>query len=286
MTPAAGLPSTAGHHSHSVNQSRWRALLGCLHGSQRSKYVIILPGTMSAPQQEEFSQLLSPVELGPSQLRTLWATVGNLFAVPEGWHETKKDAWIQGRRASGPQREKLKSYDLESFLGNLNLKGLLDDVTVCFDQTLERRDGNGSRNRFLQIHIPQRGRPEVSLIGDPAWHSGAIRTVDTFFRNEKASGLQKRVMLVAAGVALGLAAGGVIAIPGGWVVGLLLGIMFALLAGVLMQAGATYFIPSSRIYADENSGKPGVLYDWGAQIITGIVSGLIVYALLWATGHL
>lgn len=252
----------------------------------RSKYVPILPAGVAAPPQEEFSQLLSSVKLGPAQLRSLWANVEALFTVPEGWTQAEKDAWIQAQRASGSLREKVKSHDLESFLTNLNLKGLLDDLTICFDQKLKRPDSEVTRKRFLQINVPQTGVPEVSINGDPAWNSNAALMTRTFFENEKSRAKLNRTLLAGSGMALGLALAAPIAIAIGWLVGLLIGLLFALMGLALMQSAAVYFIPNSRIYVDERSGKPGILYDWGAQIVTGIISGLIVYFLLWASGHL
>lgn len=251
----------------------------------RSKYVPILPASVAAPPQEEFSQLLRPVKLGPAQLRSLWANVEGLFSVPEGWTQTEKDAWIQAQRASGSQREKVKSHDLESFIQNLNLKGLLDDLTICFDQTLKRANSEVTRKRFLQINVPERGVPEVSINGDPDWHSNAARMTATFFENEKSRAAVNRAFLLASGVAVGLSVGGLVALVSGWILGLLLGILLAVIGLLLMQGAAVFLIPNSRLYVDDRSGKPGFLYDWGAQIVTGVISGLIMYVLLWASGH-
>lgn len=258
-------------------------LARCAH---RSKYVTIYSGGVADSKDEEFSQLLSPVKLGPTQLRTLWATIDGLFATPEGWTEAERDAWIQGQKASGSQREKVKSHNLESFIGNLNLKGLLDDVTICFDQALKRIGSEATRKRFLQINIPQTKVPEISLIGDPAWHSGSARTVQTFFENEKSRALSKRILLTVSGAVLGLGFGGLLALPAGWLLGAIIGVLFASFGILGLSALANFFIPNSRVYVDERSGKPGIVYEWGAQITTGIVSGLIVGALLWASGHL
>jgi len=260
----------------------WRQICG----RARSKYVLIHPGSMATPPEEEFSQYLSPVKLGPAQIRTLWKVIEKLFDVPEGWQQVSLDSWIQGQKASGAYREKVKSHDLESFINNLNLKGLLDDVTICFDQLLKRATSEATRKRFLQLHITQQGSPEVSITGDPAWHASATKSMVTFFENESSHSRRSRALLVPAGMAFGLALGGAIAIPTGWLLGTVLGIMFALLGGLFMNGAVTRFVHDSRIYVDERSGKPSVLYEWGSQITTGVIAGGILLLLGWATGHL
>ena len=253
---------------------------------RRSKYVNILPGSMASPPIEEFSQLLDPVKFGPSQLRTLWKAIDGLFAVPESWKQKELDAWIQGQRATTPQREKVKSHDIESFIGNQNLRGLLDNVVICFDQTLERVDSGVTRDRFLQVTISQTGLPEVSLIGDPTWHSSAVKTITTFFQNERSRARLKRVSVSIAAAALGMGFGGALALEFGWIFGVLFGPMIALAGVALTQPAMSYLIPNSRVYVDERSGRPGVFYEWGAGIAIGVISGVIVLVLAWAAHYL
>jgi hypothetical protein len=258
-------------------------------GSSRrhtSIYARVLRDFVATPALQEFSQTLDPVKIGPSQIKALWNVIDGHFAVPENWEEVGRNSWVQGTRVGTSRRPHVKCYTIDEFVGNIRLRGLLDEVEFSFEQTLRRKDGTATRTRSLSLTLPLKGRPEISLVGDPLWINQVNDTLETFFENERSHPTIKRTAVILAPVTATVVLAVAVALRYGFAAGFILGLLGFLAAFVVLNAIADKMIPDSRIYVDESTGKPSILYTWAEGIAIGVASGVIVAALIWAAPYL
>lgn len=224
-----------------------------------------------------------PVVMGPEGFKGLWTLVSSRFSeLPQGDAQSEPgQVWFKAIGKESGFRSENDWPDVQSALSGRELRGLLSDASVEYEQFTSKPGGPKNR-RVVYVRLFDDQKSEIEVVGPHDWKMATIGDIRNYLETYRSGARPRRWAIVLSSFAVIFAVLLRGSTPGVFAEGGLLFGVAALAALGTLPVGLLVFhyLPLSRLYLDERTkGEPTWYRHLGAIVMAvaaAVVATLIV----------
>lgn len=219
-----------------------------------------------------------PVVMGPEGLKGLWNLVSLRFTeLPQGDTQSELGGvWFKAIGKESGFRSENDWPDVQSALSGRELRGLLTDASVEYEQFTSKPGGPKNR-RVVYVRLFDDEKSEIEVVGPHDWKMATIGDIKNYLETYRSGARARRWAIVLSSFAVIFAVLLRGASPGVFGEGgLLLGVAVLAALGTLPVAILVFhYLPLSRLYIDERTKGEPTWYHHLGTIVTAVAAAVI-----------